>query len=183
MKAIYFSPVKIAGQGVVVFFPFHRQSDTGSVAHPEIKTMSERIESGRVKLGGNQTLQPIVQLKITYECLYSVKLGSDECLKKSQNMSETLKSCWWTLLSRKAAIENKIKQLARAYVSIMWWWLFNPLNMFIVSSVSWNTEGMLLKDCPCKVPSKNMNACDYHLDCEACRLDACAHANWICTSL
>lgn len=46
MKAIYFSPVKIAGQGVVVFFPFHRQSDTGSVAHPEIKTMSERIQSG-----------------------------------------------------------------------------------------------------------------------------------------
>lgn len=119
MKAIYFSPVKIARQGVVVFFPFHRQSDTGSVAHPEIKTMSERIESGRVKLGGNQTLQPIVQLKITYECLYSVKLGSDECLKKSQNMSETLKSCWWTLGSCKAVIENKIKQLARAYVSIM----------------------------------------------------------------
>ena len=55
MKAIYFSPVKIAGQGVVVFFPLHRQSDTGnSGARPEIKTMSQRIQPGRVRLGANK---------------------------------------------------------------------------------------------------------------------------------
>lgn len=55
MKAIYFSPVKIAGQGMVVFFPLHRQSDTGSSgARAEIKTMSQRIQPGRVKLGANK---------------------------------------------------------------------------------------------------------------------------------
>ena len=55
MKAIYFSPVKIAGQGVVVFFPLHRQSDTGnSGARAEIKTMSQRIQPGRVRLGANK---------------------------------------------------------------------------------------------------------------------------------
>lgn len=55
MKAIYFSPVKIAGQGLVVFFPLHRQSDTGnSGAWAEIKTMSQHIEPGRVKLGAKK---------------------------------------------------------------------------------------------------------------------------------
>lgn len=64
MKAIYFSPGKIAGQGVVVFFPFHRQSDTGgSGARPEIKTMSQRIQSGRVKLGANKHSEQLSGLK------------------------------------------------------------------------------------------------------------------------
>lgn len=55
MKAIYFSPVKIAGQGVVVFFPLHRQSDTGSSgAQVEIKTMSQHTQPGRVNLGANK---------------------------------------------------------------------------------------------------------------------------------
>lgn len=64
MKAIYFSPVKIAGQGVVVFFPLHRQSDTGnSGARAEIKTMSQRIQPGRVKLGANKHSNPSSILK------------------------------------------------------------------------------------------------------------------------
>ncbi len=55
MKAIYFSEAKIAGQGVVVFFHLHRQSDTGSSgARAEIKTMSQRMQLGRVKLGANK---------------------------------------------------------------------------------------------------------------------------------
>lgn len=55
MKAIYFSPVKIAVQGVVVFFPLHRQSDTASSGtRAEIKTMSQLIQPGRVKLGANK---------------------------------------------------------------------------------------------------------------------------------
>lgn len=78
MKAIYFSPVKIAGQGVVVFFPFHRQSDTGSVAQPEIKTMSERIQSGRVKLGAIKHSNQLSIVKIIHECRRSVKPCSDE---------------------------------------------------------------------------------------------------------
>ena len=55
MKPIYSSPVKIAGQGVVVFFPLHRQSDAGSSgARAEIKTMSQHIQSSRVNLGANK---------------------------------------------------------------------------------------------------------------------------------
>lgn len=64
MKAIYFSPVKIAGQGVVVFFPVHRQSDTGSSgAWAEIKTMSQCIQAGRVKLGANKHSNQLSILK------------------------------------------------------------------------------------------------------------------------
>ena len=64
MKAIYFSQVKIAGQGVVVFFPLHRQSDTGSGgARAEIKTMSQRIQPGRVKLGANKHSKRLSILK------------------------------------------------------------------------------------------------------------------------
>lgn len=55
MKAIYFSPVKIARQGIEGFFPLHRQSDTGSSGdQAEIKTMSQRIQLGRVKSGANK---------------------------------------------------------------------------------------------------------------------------------
>jgi len=55
MKAIYFSQVKIAGQGIGVFFPLHRQSDTGRIgAQTQIKTMSQRIQAGRVKLEANK---------------------------------------------------------------------------------------------------------------------------------
>lgn len=65
MKAIYFRPVKIAEQCVVVFFPFHRQSDTGgSVARPEIKTMSRCIHSGRVKLRPNKHSKQLSVLKV-----------------------------------------------------------------------------------------------------------------------
>lgn len=64
MKAIYFSPVEIAGKGVVVFFPLHRQSDTGSGgARAEIKTMSQRIQPGRVKLGANKLSNRLSILK------------------------------------------------------------------------------------------------------------------------
>lgn len=55
MKAIYFSPVKIARQGVELFFSFHRQSYAdNSGAQAEIKTMSQRVQRGRVKLGANK---------------------------------------------------------------------------------------------------------------------------------
>lgn len=76
MKAIYFSPVKIAGQGVEVYFPLHRQSYTdNSGAQAEIKTMSQRIQPARGEAGGKQTLELIVHLKVAREDCFSVKPG------------------------------------------------------------------------------------------------------------
>lgn len=85
MKAIYFSPVKIAGQGVVVFFLVHRQSDTGSSgAWAEIKTMSRRIQAGRVKLGPNKHSNQLSFLKSPVNAvIQSTRLGG-----KMKNESE-----------------------------------------------------------------------------------------------
>ena len=71
--------VKIAGQGVVVFSSLHRQSDTGSSgARNEIKTMSQRIQPGRVKLWANKHFNHLSILKSPMNAV--IQLGcEDEC--------------------------------------------------------------------------------------------------------
>lgn len=78
MKAIYFSSVKTAGPGVVVFFPLHRHSDTGgSGARAENQNTTTAYSAWQDEAGGKQTLQPIARLKVNGKCCY---LGcGDEC--------------------------------------------------------------------------------------------------------